>query len=137
MNLSAEQRAVVNEAARIKRDARKAATRARPKSPKADRGRERDTGYLAFLRRQPCACCGHPAPSDAAHIRMASPERGKRPTGMQVKPSDKFAVPLNRSCHMTQHSGSEARFWSDRRLDPFAIADRLYAEYLGKGARHG
>lgn len=134
MNLSAEQRAVVNEAKRIQRDVRKAATKARPKSPKADRGRERDTGYLAFLRRQPCACCGHPAPSDAAHIRMASLERGKLPTGMQVKPSDRFAVPLNRACHMTQHAGSEARFWSERGLDPFAIADRLYAEYRGEPA---
>lgn len=132
MSLSAEQRAIVNEAARIKREERKAATRARPKSPKADRGRVRDNGFLAFLRRQPCACCGHPAPSDAAHIRMASLERGKLPTGMQVKPSDRFAVPLNHGCHMTQHSGSEARFWSDRGLDPFAIADRLYAEYQGQ-----
>lgn len=133
MSLSAEQRAVVNEAKRIQRDVRKAATKARPKSPKADRGRERDNGFLAFLRRQPCVCCGHPAPSDAAHIRMASPERGKLPTGMQVKPSDRFAVPLNRGCHMVQHSGSEARFWSERGLDPFAIADRLHAEYQGGG----
>lgn len=69
--------------------------------------------------------------SDAAHIRMASPERGKLPTGMQVKPSDRFAVPLNRVCHERQHSGSEARFWSALGRDPFEIADRLYAEYQG------
>jgi len=134
MSLSAEQRAIVNEARRIQREERKAATRARPKSPKADRGRERDNGYLAFLRRQPCACCGRAAPSDAAHIRMASLERGKLPTGMQVKPSDRFAVSLNRSCHEAQHSGSERAFWSERGLDPFAIADRLYAEYQGQAA---
>lgn len=132
MTLSAEQRAIVNEGKRIQREARKAATKARPKSPKADRGRQRDNGFLAYLRRQPCACCGYPAPSDAAHIRMASPERGKLPTGMQVKPSDRFAVPLNRVCHETQHSMSEARFWSMRDRDPFAIADRLYAEYQGE-----
>lgn len=132
MTLSADQRAIVNEAKRIQREARKEATRARPKSPKADRGRERDNGYLAFLRRQSCACgCGLTAPSDAAHIRMASPERGKLPTGMQVKPSDRFAVPLSRACHMKQHSMSEVRFWSDCGRDPFAIADRLYAEYQG------
>lgn len=133
MNYTHEQRQTIAEAARIRREARKEATRARPKSPKADRGRERDNGYLAFLRRQPCACCGLPAPSDAAHLRMASLERGKLPTGMQVKPSDRFAVPLNHGCHMTQHSMSEARFWSERGLDPFVIADRLYAEYLAGG----
>lgn len=108
---------------------RKALKAARPKSPKADRGRERDTGYLAFLRRQPCACCGAPGPCDAAHIRMANRERGKLPTGMQVKPSDRFAVPLKRACHEHQHSMSEARFWAQLGLDPFAIADRLYAAY--------
>ena len=134
LNLPADQRAIVNEANRIKREARKAATKARLKSPKADRGRVRDNGFLAFLRRQPCACgCGAPAPSDAAHIRMASPERGKLPTGMQVKPSDRFAVPLRRACHERQHSMSEARFWSERGIDPFAVADRLYAEYRGEG----
>lgn len=132
---TAADRATIAAAARIRREARKAATKARPKSPKADRGRVRDTGYLAFLRRQPCACCGLAAPSDAAHIRMASPERGKLPTGMQVKPSDRFAVPLNRACHSLQHSGSEARFWSSRGLDPFAIADRLYAEYQSPSLR--
>lgn len=100
---------------------------------KKDRGRERDAGYLAFLRRQPCACgCGAPAPSDAAHLRMASPERGKISTGMQVKPSDRFAVPLNRRCHEAQHATSERRWWGGRGLDPFAIADRLYAEYRGQ-----
>ena len=134
MTLSADQRAVVNEAKRIQREARKAATKARPKSPKADRGRERDNGYLAFLRRQPCACCGYAAPSDAAHIRMASLERGKLPTGMQVKPSDRFAVPLNRVCHGRQHAMSEARFWQERGRDPFKIADRLYAAYQGQAA---
>lgn len=133
MPYDADERAVLDAARRIKARERKEAKAARPKSPKADRGRERDNGYLAFLRRQPCACgCGAVAPSDAAHIRMASPERGKFPTGMQVKPSDRFAVPLNRICHMNQHGMNEARFWSVRGRDPFAIADRLYARYQGQ-----
>lgn len=129
-----DQRKIINAAKELQRDARKAATRARPKSPKADRGRERDNGFLAFLRRQPCACgCGRPAPSDAAHIRMGNPSLGKLPTGMQVKPSDRFAVPLNRDCHTTQHSMSEARFWSERGLDPFTIAADLFAAYQRGG----
>lgn len=131
---TAQERAILQAAARIKRaqnrERRRNVLASRPHEKK-HRGRERDNGYLQFLRRQPCACCGHPAPSDAAHLRMASPERGKLPTGMQVKPSDRFAVPLNRACHREQHSGSEAAFWRDRRLDPFEIADRLYAEYQG------
>ena len=134
MTLSAEQRAIVNEAKRITREEgrkRRRAVKSQIPAEKRHRGRERDTGYLAFLRRQPCVCCGAPAPSDAAHIRMGNRERGKMPTGMQVKPSDRFAVPLNRTCHTVQHSGSEARFWQERGLDPFAIADRLYAEYQG------
>lgn len=145
LSLDERERSILAAAAKIKK-ARNRATRdaikaQRKPGGKANRGRERDNGYLAFLRRQPCACCGRSAPSDAAHIRMASPSRGKLPTGMQVKPSDKFAVPLNRSCHMKQHQGSEASFWSERRLDPFEIADRLFAEYsrpaVSKGCDHG
>ena len=134
--VTAQERIILRKAAEIKRaknrETRLRIAAMRKPGGKASRGRERDAGYLAFLRRQPCACgCGAPAPSDAAHIRMASPERGKLPTGMQVKPSDRFAVPLCRPCHERQHSGSEARFWSALDLDPFVIADRLYAEYQG------
>lgn len=126
-----DQRKIINAARAIQRDARQQATKARPKSPKADRGRERDNGFLAFLRRQPCVTCGAHAPNDAAHIRMACREIGKPSTGMQVKPSDRFAVPLCRTCHTTQHSGAESRFWSERGLNPFDIAARLFAQYQG------
>lgn len=129
MNLTPDERALKAKWEAVRREKRKEAKAARPKSLKADRGRERDNGFLSFLRRQPCACCGQSGPCDAAHIRMANRERGKLPTGMQVKPSDRFAVPLKRACHEKQHSMSEARFWSERGLDPFEIADRLYAEY--------
>lgn len=129
MNLTPDERALKAKWEAVRREKRKEAKAARPKNLKADRGRERDNGFLSFLRRQPCACCGQSGPCDAAHIRMANRERGKLPTGMQVKPSDRFAVPLKRACHEKQHSMSEARFWSERGLDPFEIADRLYAEY--------
>lgn len=135
MTLTLEERETVRAGkaitARVNKERRKQAKAARP-SEKRHRGRERDTGYLAFLRRRPCLSCKAPAPSDAAHLRMASPERGKLPTGMQVKPSDRFAVPLCRSCHTIQHSGSEARFWSERGTDPFIAADRLFAAYRGE-----
>ncbi len=127
-----DQRKVIQQAKLIQRTARQQATKARPKSPKADRGRERDNGFLAFLRRQPCVTCGAAAPNDAAHLRMACREVGKPSTGMQVKPSDRFAVPLCRTCHTTQHSGAESRFWSERGLNPFDIAARLFAQYRGE-----
>lgn len=100
-----------------------------PKHP-----RIRDNKYLAFLRQEPCCVCHRPAPSDAAHIRMASTVYGKRSTGMAEKPDDKWALALCRpiigikaGCHKDQHSMGEAEFWRERGLNPFEIAMRLYA----------
>src|SRR5580693_2121060 len=83
--------------------------------------RVRCPSYLAWLRRQPCCCgCGTPAPSDAAHIRTGSPWYGKPYTGMGEKPSDCWAVPLNRSCHMRQHDhGDEIGWFAAHGIDPF------------------
>lgn len=137
--VTAQERAILRKAAEIKRaknrETRMRIAAARKPGGKASRGRERDNGFLAYLRRQPCATCGWAGPpqSDAAHIRMASPERGKLPTGMQVKPSDRFAVPLCRPCHERQHSGSEARFWSELGLDPFEIAEAHFSTYKNEG----
>ena len=114
----------------IKRQARPK----RPKSPKADRGRVRDNGYLAFLRRQPCClatgeCEGR---TEAAHIRTHKP--GEPPTGMQRKPDDNRATPLCMFHHWLQHRGNEMAFWSRYGRDPFEVAAKYYAEYLGDGA---
>lgn len=133
MTLTREER----DAGRVYREARtrerKAAKAARPKSPKADRGRVRDPGFLAFVRRQPCAVgpVGCRGPIQAAHIRTSLP--GEPPTGLQVKPSDQRATPLCAGHHEEQHSGAEMRFWAKYRLEPFAIAARLLAEYQGGG----
>lgn len=115
---------------------RKDAKAKRPKSPKADRGRVRDNGYLAWLRRQPCvigarvrtfACEG---PIEACHIRMHKP--GERPTGMQRKPDDARATPMCRLHHRLQHSMNEREFWANARLDPFDTAAALYIRYQSK-----
>lgn len=105
---------------------------------KADRGRVRDNGYLAFLRRQPCSvghiygftrCSGH---IDAAHIRTHKP--GGRPTGMQRKPDDCRATSLCRRHHTEQHdAGNELRWWQGYGLDPFETAERLFAAYEAQG----
>lgn len=126
MTHTPSQRAVIDEARAIKRAERKAAKKRRPANPKATRGRVIDKPYLAWLRRQPCFVC-MTKPSDAAHIRMHKP--GERPTGLARKSSDRRAVPLCRSCHMRQHSMSEAQFWDDLRYNPFGTAEVFYRRF--------
>lgn len=99
------------------------------------RPRERDAGFLAFLRRQPCAA-GHlggcEGPVEAAHIRMSSAKHGTRNAGMQQKPHDRHATPLCRHHHQyDQHRGSEAAFWQRVGADPFVVAERLFQIYRG------
>jgi hypothetical protein len=115
--------------------ARREQRRARPAkvAPIADgqrRPRVRDGGYLAFLRRQPCVVgpIGCDGPTEAAHVRMGV-------TGMGRKPDDQNAVSLCAAHHRTgpdaQHASGERQWWSRHGLDPFAVAERLYAEYQG------
>lgn len=88
--------------------------------------RQRDSRFLAFVRQKPCAACGKPGPSDAAHIRMKSDKYGKRDVGLGEKPDDCWSVPLCRSCHRKQHSMAEAKFWRDLGKNPLGIAQELY-----------
>lgn len=100
------------------------------------RPRIRDAGYLAWLRLQPCCVCGADK-SDAAHIRSTTMEMderyGKRPCGAGEKPDDKWAVPMCRSCHGTQHAMNEMAFWRLHGMDPFALARRYYARAAHDG----
>ena len=109
----------------------------RPEGTGQRQPRERDNGHLAFIRRLPCASCGAPGPSDAAHLRLADIARGKRYTGKAEKPSDRWVTPLCRPCHERQHSGSEAAFWSALNIDPIALCIRLYAESTGSSPSLG
>ena len=93
--------------------------------------RQRDEGYLKWLRKKPCACgCGK-SPSDAAHLRAGSVAYGKENPGLGAKPSDCWAMPLHRSCHMRQHAfGDEVLWWSQHGIpDPFGRSMRYYAAY--------
>lgn len=119
---------------------RKALKAARPKrvQPVAEgqrKPRVREPGFLAYLRRQPCAVRaggGCEGPIEAAHIRMARPGFGS--TGMQRKPDDQYAVPLCRGHHRdgpdAQHRISERVWWAARGLDPFVLAEGFHADYL-------
>ncbi len=90
------------------------------------RPRLHDDGYLAYLRDLACVACGRGPRSEAAHIRINFFALGK-------KPDDKFAVPLCMTCHRDQHTKNESGWWEARGMDPFAIAERLYAAYGGTG----
>lgn len=95
-----------------------------------------DPGYISWLHTKRCAFCGA-TPVEAAHIRMASAEVGKRETGGAEKPDDRWAVPLCAWCHRTgadsQHNIGEERFWKIAEINPIRLAQDLYAEYGGTG----
>jgi hypothetical protein len=87
--------------------------------------REKDNRRLAWLRTQPCVICGN-VNTEAAHIRVGSINHGKRPTGMQEKSSDKWAVPLCNRHHREQHdAGNELKWWAEKGIDPFLLAMKL------------
>lgn len=95
--------------------------------------RQEDKAFLAFVRTQPCCGCGQWPPVQAAHLRRACPERGKRETGGGETASDRWAVPLCTRCHLdapdSLHRTSEKGFFRRIGVDPFALAAALYAEF--------
>lgn len=88
-----------------------------------------DHKYLCWLHTKPCCLTGL-TPVDAAHIRYGNEFYDKRPTGMGEKPDDKWCLPVVRSKHTEQHSMNEQEFWRKHNIDPLALAQRYYAEYL-------
>ena len=140
MTLSAAERATLAAAQKIKRrtnrERRMKIAAQRKPGGKADRGRERDTGFLAFLRRQPCearSLGGCSGTIDPAHIRFNDGPDRQNPGGAR-KNHDRNCNPLCRAHHDLQHSMSERSFWERLGKDAYANAARLYAEYRGEGA---
>lgn len=135
INRTPEQRAILSQAAKIRSDERKAAKKARQPSEKASRGRVQEPGYLAYLRRQKCRvqCSTCSGPIEAAHVRYSDAARGKVNPGLQVRPSDRFAVSLCAGHHRGpkgQHAaGNERAWWASYNKDGLAEADRQYEAY--------
>jgi hypothetical protein len=77
--------------------------------------------HLAFVRQLPCVACGKAAPSEAAHVRTGTDG------GVDVKPGDRYTVPLCTVCHAKQHRIGELTFWSTLRIDPVNVALRLWS----------
>jgi DNA recombination protein Rad52 len=86
--------------------------------PKRIRSKE----HLRYVAQQPCIICGR-APSHAHHIRYAQSR------GLALKVSDEFTVPLCAIHHSEIHTtGEERRWWQERKIDPLAIAERLWRQ---------
>ncbi len=96
--------------------------------------RQRDPGYLAFLRRLPCVICGATRRIEAAHIRSGYSSAGWAPTGMMQKPGDARAVPLCATCHRegpnAQHRTNEREWWAGHGIDPPDLCRALHSAYL-------
>lgn len=97
--------------------------------------REESGAYLAFLRKLPCVLTGK-RPVEAAHIRFADKAWGKPLTGIGVKPSDRWCLPLSPDKHREQHAaGNERTWWKKQGVDPLVVATRLYFEAAGDLAK--
>jgi cytochrome c553 len=90
----------------------------------------RDKPYLAWLRKQPCAFCMAPPPSEVSH-------HGLR--GISIKPSDHEALPACKRCHTRHHQqGSPApRFDAlakDARREAYAHLAEWHRKRYERGA---
>lgn len=108
--------------------------------------RERNSLYMGWIAKLPCPACLRTKGRmnrevQVAHLRIGSPEHGKRPTGMQERPSDApWVLPLCPAHHQgDKHrakisqdvgAGGERGFWFDYLgIDPFALCIELHDAY--------
>ena len=80
----------------------------------------RNRQHRDFVRSLPCVSCAASPRSQAAHIRCGTDG------GTGLKPNDKWTVPLCHDCHQEQHRVGELAFFSERRIDSFRLAERLW-----------
>jgi len=86
--------------------------------PKRIRSKE----HLRHVAQQPCLICGR-SPSHAHHVRFAQSR------GLGLKVSDEFTVPLCAIHHQQNHAtGNERIWWQEHKIDPLAVAARLWRE---------
>lgn len=131
---TAQERLILAKAALIKREQareRKSKLKAERKARgTVDRGRERDNGFLAYLRRQPCEAAslgGCDGPMDPAHIRYNDGPGRLNPGGGR-KNHDRRCNPLCRAHHDEQHK-AEKYFWDRLGKDAYDTAAAHYARY--------
>lgn len=102
----------------------------RAPTPRRNAPRLIDHNHLEAVRELPCLKCGLEPCREAAHVRGNSFAHGSR-QAIGRKPSDCSAVPVCRACHQDDadalHRVGEANFWAALKLNPFLIAQALYA----------
>lgn len=110
----------------------------RPEGEGQRQPRETDSGFLAYLRRQPCdarhmgGCSG---PIQAAHIRFSDAAAGSINPGMQRKNHDRHATALCEGHHIHgQHRTNERAWWASIGRDAYATAAAHFASY-NRGGR--
>lgn len=87
--------------------------------------RQRDEDYLNYVRSLPCVICGDTVTVEAAHLRVGSISHNKSYGAMQMKSSDKWALPLCTRHHREQHAMNELEFWAKHGINPFELAISL------------
>lgn len=91
------------------------------------RPRVKKESHLSWVRTLPGLTDGVWGSTEAAHVRMGSLAHGKRKSGLQEKPDDRWTVPLSREVHRRQHSMGEEAFWYDLDIDPLTVASLLWS----------
>lgn len=137
--LDAEKREILRPTKALRRAEAKVAKRDREKGRGKVKGqrepRERDPGFLAYLRRQPCEAAhlgGCSGPIQAAHIRYSDARHGQNP-GAGRKNHDRRANPLCEGHHLRdQHAGAERAFWERLDKDAYERAAEHFAAYQGE-----
>jgi hypothetical protein len=98
--------------------------------------RIRDKRHLSVVARLPSIISGK-KPVEVCHVRYGDPRYNKPPAGMGEKPDDKWVLPLTPEEHRlskaAQHTTNERFWWSERRIDPLAVCEKLYAVWQKTG----
>lgn len=87
---------------------------------------KKSKAHLDFIRGLPCAVCGNPHETEAAHVRMSNIKFAKVQAGIGAKPDDRWTVPLCSYHHREQHSTGERDFWKWACVDPCVLALALW-----------
>lgn len=88
-----------------------------------------DDAYRAFIRSQPCICCGSRRYVECAHVGIR---------GMGQKCSDYDTLPLCSAHHVQgpeSHHVLGRRFWTVWGLDRTSLIEKYQQEYLAAGGR--
>lgn len=105
------------------------------KRPKATFRKERSVPqFRNWVKRHHCSVrgCNETFPMDPAHVRCDLPADSLK-GGQGLKPHDAWIIPLCRTHHTEQHAG-ERSFSIKYQIDPVALAETLWKQWLGTDA---